>query len=254
MNNYELPLDALPYKLKTARQKKRLQKEDSDKQLIQIIKKRAQYWKEKQNLPWIPLEIPYQRGWKRHFVLREDVKRSPMADFYESLLKRINTVQHSADRSFKTRRRRRRRKAKEEKKQILQEFPEWQWEQERYHGLTALEKAHFHLYEKWDKQRKNIQLYYRFNEPWRYVLKIVPHMITHVKMVDEILESKIQRLDNYICNYHLEPRIAKLKGGAYHYWKWESLDKPLYVESKKDALLQIKEAIIIKRQEKFYTP
>lgn len=103
MDNYELPFDVMQYKLKTARQKKRLQKTDFDKQVIQIIKKRDQYCQQRRNLPWIPLEVPYQRGWKRHFVLRADIKRSAMADFYEGLLKHINTIQHSADRSFKTR-------------------------------------------------------------------------------------------------------------------------------------------------------
>jgi len=251
MDNDELPFDAMPYKLKMARQKKRLQKKDFDKQVIQIIKKREQYWQQRCDLPWIPLAVPYQRGWKRHFVLRADIKRSTLADFYEGLLKQINTVQHSADRSFKTRKRRRRRRAKEEQKQLLHEFPEWQWDNERYQRLSPIEKTHFHRYEKWDNNRKNVQLFYRFNEPWRYVLKIVPHLVTHVKMVDEELEGQIQLLDNYIRNHHLEPKIAKLKGGAYLYWKWADVDKPRYVEAKKQALLQIKDAIAIKRQEKF---
>lgn len=251
MNNHELPFDAEQYKLKTARQKKRLQKKDFHKQVIQIIKKRDQYWQQRRDLPWIQLEVPYQRGWKRHFVLRADIKRSAMADFYEGLLKHINTVQHSADRSFKTRKRRRRRRSKEEKKQLLQEFPDWQWNNERYQSLSELEKTHFHVYEKWDNNRKNAQLFYRFNEPWRYVLKIVPHLVTHVKMVDEQLEGQIQLLDNYICNHHLEPKISKLTGGAYHYWKWADFDKPRYVESKKQALLQIKEAIENIKTEKF---
>jgi len=82
-------------------------------------------------------------------------------------------------------------------------------------------------------------------------LKIVPHLVTHVKMVDEELEGQIQLLYNYIRNHHLEPKIAKLKGGAYRYWKWADIDKPRYVEAKKQALLQIKDAIAIKRQEKF---
>jgi len=250
MDNYELPFDAMQYKLKTARQKKRLQKKDFDKQVIQIIKKRKQYWQQRQDLPWVPLEIPYQRGWKRHFVLREDVKRSAMADFYQGLLNNINIFQYSTNKSFKVKRKRKQRKTSVDRKQFLREFPEWQWNNDRYHSLNELEKTHFHLYEKWDNKGRTVKMVYRFNEPWRYVLKIVPNMITHAKMLDSQLEQDLQRLNNFITQHQIEARIYKLRGGAYHYWKWADFDKQRYIESKKEALLQIKEAIENKRQEK----
>lgn len=246
-----MPFSVLQYKLKTVRQKKRLQKKDFDKQVIQIIKKRDQYWQQKQNLPWIPLEVPYQSGWKRHFVLREDIKRSATADFYQELLKNINTIQYHVDKSFKAKRKRKHRKTSVDRKQFLREFPEWQWNNDRYHSLNELEKVHFHLYEKWDKNGKTRKMVYRFNEPWRYVLKVVPHIITHVKMLDSQLEQDIQLLDNHIQRHDIEAKIYKLTGGAYHYWKWADFDKPSYIESKKEALLQIREAIEIKREENF---
>jgi hypothetical protein len=251
MDNYVLPFDAMRYKLKTARQKKRLQKEDFDKQVIQIIKKRDQYWQQKHNLPWIPLKIPYQSGWKRHFVLREDIKRSDNAGFYHGLLKNINTAQYAADKSFKIKRKRKKGKTVVERKQFLREFPDWQWNDKKYHSLTELERTHFQLHEKWDNKGKIVKMVYRFNEPWRYVLKIVPNMITHVKMLDSQLEQDIQRLDNFITQNQIEAKIYKLTGGGYHYWKWADFDKPRYIESKKEALLQIKEAIENKKQEKF---
>lgn len=251
MDNHELPFDVMQYKLKTARQKKRLQKKDFDKQVIQIIKKRDQYWKQRSDLPWVPLEEPYQSGWERHFVLREDIKRSAMADFYQELLKNINTIQFNPDKSFKVKRKRKQGKATVERKQFLREFPEWQWNNDKYHSLSDLEKAHFHLYEKWDNKSRILKMVYRFNEPWRYVLKVVPNMVTHTKLLNSQLEQDIQRLDNFIIQHQIEARIYKLTGGAYHYWKWSDMDKPRYLDSKKQVLLQIKEAIEEKRQEKF---
>lgn len=251
MDNYELPFDAMHYKMKTARQKKRLQKKDFDKQVIQIRKKRAKYWQQQSDLPWVPLEIPYQRGWKRHFILREDIKRSAMADFYQELLRNINTSQFNPDKSFKVKRKRKQGKTTVERKQFLREFPEWQWHNDRYQSLSELEKAHFHLYEKWDKNGRTLKMVYRFNEPWRYVLKVVPNMITHAKLLDSQLEQDLQRLNNFITQQQIEARIYKLTGGAYHYWKWSDFDKPRYIASKKEALLQITEAIENKRTEKF---
>lgn len=251
MDNYELPFDVMQYKLKTARRKKRLQKKDFDKQVIQIRKKRTQYWQQQSYLPWVPLETPYQRGWKRHFVLREDIRRSAMAGFYQELLKNINTFQFNSDKSFKVKRKRKQRKMIVDRKQFLREFPEWQWDNDKYHSLNELEKTHFHLYEKWDNKGKTLKMVYRFNEPWRYILKVVPNMITHVKLADSQLEQDIKRLDNFITQHQIEARIYKLTGGAYHYWKWADFDKPRYIESKKEALRQIKEAMEDKRQEKF---
>lgn len=245
MDNYEQSFDVLQYRLKSARRKKRLQKKDFDKQLIQIIKKEKLLWQKRRELPMIPLENPYQKGWKRHFVVREDIKRSPIAGFFTTLLEKINTVQHHPDKSFKVKKRRRgsrkRSKGHEVRRQFLQEFSEWHW---NHHGLklTELEKAHFHLYEKMSKDGKSKCFVYRFNEPWRYVLQVKPHMITEVKMVDGLLEQEIQLLDNYITNHDLKRRMNKLTGRGYNSYGWGEEVKPRYRIPKRNrissALLQ----------------
>jgi len=39
------------------------------------------------------LRPPYQRGWNRFFVLREDMKQDSKAKFFIQLLEKINTKQ-----------------------------------------------------------------------------------------------------------------------------------------------------------------
>jgi len=68
-----------PCRIKSARRKKRLVKLDFDKRLIRLSKTREELQEQKRNLPIVPLEHPYQRGWKRFFVLRDDMKRGPLA-------------------------------------------------------------------------------------------------------------------------------------------------------------------------------
>ena len=92
---------ALSYRLRSARNKKRSQKEDKEKRLIQLHKQEVKLWMDRRNLPLVPLAEPYQKGWKRFFVLREDVQGSNKAGFYESLLEKINTIQYSKDKGFK---------------------------------------------------------------------------------------------------------------------------------------------------------
>lgn len=251
MDNQELSFSNLPYNLKSARRKKRLQQKDFDKQLIQIIRKRKLQWLQRAALPMVPLETPYQKGWKRHFVLRDDIKRSPTAAFYVQLLEKINTVQYHTEKSFKLKKKRKRRKFPLEKRQFLQEFSVWQWHHHSF-KLTEVDKAHFHLYEQTSKNGKEKLLRYRFNEPWRYVLQVKPHFITAVQMLDQVLEQEIQLLENHIDNHHLQPMMDKLTGGTYRYQKWRKINNRSYRNRLyKDALASYLEESEINKQEQY---
>lgn len=122
-------------RIKSVRRKKRLVRTDRDKQLIQLAKRHSALLEQKAKLPWVPLEEPYQRGWKRFFVLRDDVKCSPQAEFYETLLTKINTVEYHRDKSFKCKRRRKGKYGYVIRKQALKEFDLHRWENPKL-GLT----------------------------------------------------------------------------------------------------------------------
>lgn len=91
----------LPYRLKSARRKKRLVKDAFDKKLIQLDKLQDKLKSQKDALPWIPLEKPCQKGWKRTFVLTAKEKRGPKADFFEALLSKINSPVYHYDETFR---------------------------------------------------------------------------------------------------------------------------------------------------------
>lgn len=226
MDTNNSPFDVLQLRLKSARRKKRLQKKDFDKQLIQLDKKRGELWERRYRLPWVPLDTPYQRGWKRMFFLREDVLRSAQASFYEELLTKINTTDYSPGKSFKGKKKHRKSKIRLERRQYLREFSERQWNYSDL-KLTEPERAHFHSYEKTCHCGKCKELAYRFNEPWRYVLKVRPHIITHAKLKDNVLEQEIQLLDNLIRNKKLDRRMGRLKGRPYRYY-WDKETKISY--------------------------
>jgi hypothetical protein len=218
---------ALSYRLRSARNKKRSQKEDVEKRLIQLHKEEVKLWTHRRNLPWVPLAEPYQKGWKRFFVLREDVRRSNNAAFYESLLEKINTIQYSKDKGFKVKKRRMRKRVYEVKKQSLREFYEWEWNSSRLQ-LTEEEKAFFYRQETLCSKGKCICVKYVYAEPWRFVLQIRPHMITHMKMIDEDLEREIQQLKNYIERNDLRHKIYKMTKGRRQNWRKYDGIKPKY--------------------------
>src|SRR5688572_3974164 len=77
--------EILSYRLRTVRQRKRMQYEDFDKQLIKLYKEDKALGIKANNLGWEPLTPPVQKGWKRFFVLRDDVARSKHAEFFENI-------------------------------------------------------------------------------------------------------------------------------------------------------------------------
>ncbi|SHG61356.1 hypothetical protein SAMN05444671_0968 [Flavobacterium sp. CF108] len=216
MENYTVDEYALCTRFKSKRRKKRLVKKDFEKHLIQLRKQEKELWQKQNNLPLIPLESPYQKGWQRSFVLREDIARSNESSFYRGLLEKINTWQFSSEKSFKRKKKRKRRNVYVEKIQTVKEFSEWEWRSSKLE-LTEKEKAHFYKRERWCSNFKRHRIHYMFNESWRYVLRISPYMITHTKMVDSDLESEIQLLDNYITNLNLRNKINKLVDGYSRY-------------------------------------
>ena len=92
--------EILCYRLRTARQKKRMQYDDFDKQLIQMHKEKNILYEQERNLGWEPLVPPVQKGWKRFFVLRDDVERSKNAEFFKAILKKIIRMNGVIERIF----------------------------------------------------------------------------------------------------------------------------------------------------------
>jgi len=200
------------YRIKSARRKRRLVKTDRDKQLIQLSKQRDELSLQRRLIPLVPLEQPYQRGWKRFFVLREDIKRSPKASFYEALLPKINTTEYHHEKSFKRKKRRKKRYGFEVRKQLLREFDLYWWNSPRT-NLSDREKTCFTRAETYSIKTRRAEVKYVFTEPWRYVLKVVPNMITHRKPLDADMEKEIAWIDNHFERYDLWPRINRLTRG-----------------------------------------
>ncbi|MGB4775515.1 MAG: hypothetical protein WBP45_10105 [Daejeonella sp.] len=234
-----------PFRLKSARRKKRLQKKDFDKQLIQFDKLEHVLWEKKDSLPMIPLEQPYQKGWKRFFVLRDDVKRSPAAEFYQDLLDKINTVEYNHDKTFKRKKKRKRRNVYERKMQTLREFDEYGWNHPKL-DLSEAERACFYVKESWCNTSKKMTLTYACREAWRFTLVVKPHIIYEVKMMDEVLEQEIKALENYLERNHLRPKIEQLtKGRSYYRWfDWDFKNKKQFNELKNTTRYFTKEGYL----------
>lgn len=199
-------------RFKTARRKKRLQKEGRDKQLAQLYRELKRITKEQYNLGYADLVPPVQKGWKRFFVLRPDVMKSKDGEFFLGILEKINTVTYSHRRDFKVKRRRRGKKVYVDKIQQLREFYDYE-----LHRMKLTEKEMSFFRRDWEfiGHSTRIRYKYVFTEPWRFVLKTEPNMITKVKIIDPLLKSREDEIDKYLDRNHLYPRLFRQMTGSY---------------------------------------
>jgi len=206
-----------PYKFRTARQRKRMRYKDFDKALLKIHRQENELWDQRSNLGWEPLNPPVQKGWKRFYVLRDDVALSKHALFFENILKRINTYDWSPKKQFLAKKRKRGRKIYVERKQNLKMPGEWEFKRMDFNDN---EKQFFHVepfVEKWGKQ---FSYRYVFNEPWHFVLRVRPNMIDKIRIKDAVLESRIREIDNYLERNVYRRRLNKLLDGYNNnYWR-----------------------------------
>lgn len=241
MQANEWPLEDGYCRIRTARQKKRARIKDFHKYLRRLRKEEKRLDELKHKLPLQPLARPYQKGWLRTFILRPDVATSRQAAFYQELLNKINTVEYSNDKKFRIKKRKwKRKKVWVDKPQYLREFSERCFFS-RDCKLTEQEKRLFHREERMHKHTKELSIYYVFSERWRFILKVKPRIITHIKMVDGTLDGEIQRLENRIITHHLHHKMWKeLDGRIYHYLRHAPLPPdPFKQKSLTDILSEV---------------
>jgi hypothetical protein len=234
--------DILSYRLRTARQKKRMQYEDFDKQLLRLHREHRALDKQIAALGWEPLVPPIQKGWKRFFILREDIARTKQAAFYENILKKINTYDLSHRKDFKVKKRRGSRfKKMVVKQQYLLRPSDWHF---RKLGFSDAEKQLFHEVYVKDKRGQAYKIYV-FNEPWRFVLRVRPNMIDKVRIRDSELEARIKGIREYLERNIYDKRLDKLLYGEGRYKLWKDVGGDFFekYQFKNKSLHQIMDII-----------
>jgi hypothetical protein len=201
-----------------------MQRHDHDKKLIQLHKEEMTIWKEIRNLGWTELKPPVQRGFIRYFILRDDVTSSKHAPFFQKILEKINSTLWSSKKDFKKKRRKFGKKIYVVREQNLRDVSEKDLFSNKF---TEHERAYFYealTHPNWSKQPVKI---YRFNEPWRFVLRIQPNMITKVRVKSVNLEIRSAEIKSFLDVNNRRFRLSKLLHGNNR-WKYECKPKGKY--------------------------
>ena len=156
------------------------------------------------------------RGYKRYFVLRNDVAKSKQASFFEALLEKINTTQYNYRKDFKIKKRKGGKKMYEATKQTLPEYEEFNFNKKMF---SEKEKSFFE--ERWMQYKKPGKPYKAFviAESWRFVLRVRPNIVTKARVRDEVIESRIQQLRNYFHRNALRGKLKHLTSGHIYFWR-----------------------------------
>ncbi|HVV55194.1 MAG TPA: hypothetical protein VHC47_07720 [Mucilaginibacter sp.] len=232
----------LPYRLKSARRKKRLVKKYRDKRLLQIDKRRHELGIAKRNLPMVPLEMPYQKGWERLFVLKPAVRRSDKAAFYQGILNKINTAEYHYDESFNQKKRGKRwhRYNSPRKLQTLRSVSWYEWTENKL-KLTDEEKSCFEAVTYWNNYHRIWSVQYRFAMPWLFELAVRPYIIDKVKLSDPLIEQEMDYIDNKIERSDLKARLRKLNDGKWYSRRNKSIEKLKYLNPLKNIPVYLAE-------------
>ncbi|WP_284463371.1 hypothetical protein [Chryseobacterium sp.] len=205
-------------RLRSLRSRKRIIKKDVEKQIRKKYKRSKELSEIRRNQPLIPLEEPYQLGFVRFFAVRDDVMRSSDGEFFQGILKKINTYMYSSSRQFLKKKRKFGRKIYVEKEQKLNSISLYSWSNPKF-GLTPRERQYFLMYEEYCPLRKGYKTYYEFIEPWRFILMTRPHMITHYKPIDAELEKEYAELESYLGQHKAVGILQKKIHGKSNSWK-----------------------------------
>ena len=208
------------FRLRSLRSKKRIIKKDVEKQIRKKYKHRNELFELRRKIPLMPLQQPYQKGFVRFFVVRDDVKRSKDAGFFEEILSKINTKMYSPTRKFLKKKRKYGRRIYVDREQKLIQLSFHQWNDPKL-ALTVREKQYFLKRENYCPVRKKHSVYYEFIEPWRFILRVKPNMITHYKPLHSDLEKEIHELDSYLNQQKIQGIVHKAIYGRSNSWNIE---------------------------------
>ena len=218
------------FRLRSERRKKRAQHEDKDKQLLAIHKEENNLWYQRRNLGWIELHPPVMRGYKRYFVLRSDVAKTNQAAFFEGILQKINTTDYSYRKDFKVKKRKWGKKIYVVKEQYLSQPGKLCFDRLNF---TEAEKSYFEEREIPTSWGIGMQRVFVFRESWRFVLRVRPNIITKTRVRDEVIESRIQQIRNYIQRNALRGRLNHLTDGhTYSWWEGEKYKQKNHLKNK----------------------
>ncbi len=183
--------------------------ESRDKKLFRLRKRMNEIYQLERGKPLIQLEKPIQKGFKKDFILRDDVARRRDSNDLQRILGAINHVVYCKNQDFKVKKWH--SNQMEDIPHNLKHIPANQWDKLGW-------PEHF---KKWFvyEERPHVGKYstfivkgYWFKYPYMFTTRILPNFITHIKQIDTNLEKEKAEIDQYFTQNNGWQRLQHLQG------------------------------------------
>ncbi len=184
-----------------------------DKALLRLEREHDQLWRALRDAPVIPLAEPYQRGWFKTFVLREDIRRRPDVAVFRTVLATVNRGLWSRDSSFLH---------PDGNPMGLRPriIPPLEWNRLGWPASHRQFFAYGHWQDEtypctWFKRRlRSRRLYIGFSvrNPWWLEEDVRPWMITHQRVELPAVRRRLAEIDNHMKTILGRERLGCLHG------------------------------------------
>ncbi len=217
------------------RRAKRIEKSKADKDLLALERQYNELWRQKREMPSIPLPEPIQDGWKRHLVLRSDIANRGDSNIFRDILRKITKTQYSKDGKFTYRNHNLKRDIEygkqfrplgvgEFKNIFDQTRPKWmtqtQWTDQHKKWFNKEPQTKYWIKEGgWTRSFTG----HWFGAPdYYFEWEVEPHYLTHYRELDGEVESTLTKLNDVLWdNWKNNGRLKKLHGHrGYRHDDW----------------------------------
>jgi hypothetical protein len=186
-------------------------KKQEEKLIIKYVKELNKLNRICWNAPVIPLAKPYQNGWIKYFVLRDDYTRRTDANVYLTIIKEIGLEAFCRKQNFLDAKGR-------EYSPGLRIIGKNEWDKlgwpdyyKKYFTYGIFRPHHCYHY------NSTIEGY-KFKRDFCFVHAIKPHFITHTRVIYPDIESRIDWINNLFKHKQYWRKYNHLKG-SYNYEK-----------------------------------
>lgn len=196
-----------------------------DKALLRLEREHDQLWSALHDAPVVPLDEPYQRGWSKTFVLREDIRRRADVALFRTVLAVVNRSVWSKNLSFVH---------PDGQPMVLRPriIPPLEWNRLGWPASQRRLFAYGHWQDEiypctWFRRRlRSRRLYIGFSirNPWWLEEQVTPLMITHQRVELPDVRRRLAEIEAYMerrCGWE---RLGRLHGRSN--W-WCRLPTPL---------------------------
>jgi len=192
---------------------KRNIKEEKEKELIRLKKEREELFWSIHNQKLVPLDKPVHHGWDGHWILRDDISRSPEATRLQHIIDTYGRSVWCRKKDFKVRNRKTNKL--DDVNPYFRNISEYEYE-----DLSEKLKKYFVL----DTTNKYGNMWWKptykvYIDSWKLVLKVKRSYKTHYREHDELLYQMYDEVDSKMYN------LTPFPWSGYSSAKWWRRDE-----------------------------